>query len=315
MNSWKDDDTFLAKWLASGLSKEELREFESSKEFNEFEQIARLTEGFEVPEFNIDAGFADLKSRRRNSASKAPKKAVVHTLNKVKIWTVAAAVLIVGLVGVYFYQTNQTGLIEYQTAFAEQKNIQLPDGSEIILNANSSLSYHTENWENNRRLTLNGEAFFDVKTGSTFSVNTDFGSVTVLGTRFNVKSRNGFFDASVYEGRIRVEIDTISRELDPGEEIRYEPGKPVQKLNFEISESPSWTSGIISLNNVPLNLAIQELQSQFGIRVSGAAIPDSLIYTGNFSIRDAGNAVMLVLDPFGIEYSYNEHTKELTVFN
>jgi ferric-dicitrate binding protein FerR (iron transport regulator) len=59
----------------------------------------------------------------------------------------------------------------------------------LILNAASKLSFNEKKWADQRALTLEGEAFFKVQKGQTFSVNTTAGVITVLGTQFNVKER------------------------------------------------------------------------------------------------------------------------------
>jgi len=63
----------------------------------------------------------------------------------------------------------------------------------VVLNSKSTISFNKTDWKNNRQLTLDGEAYFKVEKGSTFTVNTNNGSVTVLGTQFNVNSTRRFF--------------------------------------------------------------------------------------------------------------------------
>ena len=69
--------------------------------------------------------------------------------------------------------------------------ILLPDGSAVTLNANSKLQYYTHSA---RKVWLEGEAFFEVKkipeTAEPFQVVTNDLTITVLGTTFNVNSRN-----------------------------------------------------------------------------------------------------------------------------
>ena len=66
----------------------------------------------------------------------------------------------------------------------EIKTITMPDKSVITLNADSRLSFVEGNWMNNRSVSLEGEAFFDVKKGTKFEVNSEVGKVTVLGYQF-----------------------------------------------------------------------------------------------------------------------------------
>jgi Fe2+-dicitrate sensor, membrane component len=64
----------------------------------------------------------------------------------------------------------------------------------VNLNSSSQLSYSKNKWDSKREVTLNGEAFFKVSKGSTFDVITLNGKVSVLGTQFNVKQRENYFE-------------------------------------------------------------------------------------------------------------------------
>ena len=85
------------------------------------------------------------------------------------------------------------------------KNIMLSDGTNVQLNAGSTLSYSKDYNSGNREVFLNGEAYFNVtKNHVPFIVSTDYAQVTVLGTKFNVRSRSDGFEAGVNEGSVEV---------------------------------------------------------------------------------------------------------------
>src|SRR5690606_15012122 len=71
-----------------------------------------------------------------------------------------------------------------------QYRLTLPDGSRVWLNSASSLTYAANHFEQNRMVTLSGEAYFEVESDSRkpFRVVTDRQTVTVLGTKFNINS-------------------------------------------------------------------------------------------------------------------------------
>ncbi|MEM9687654.1 MAG: FecR domain-containing protein, partial [Bacteroidota bacterium] len=89
------------------------------------------------------------------------------------------------------FSNKQTIAIATQTG--DRKKVTLPDGSTVILNAESSLTYPKNFTDSIRQVTLTGEAFFDIKRNTTqpFIVKTEYLSVKVLGTAFNVKSYSG----------------------------------------------------------------------------------------------------------------------------
>ena len=116
--------------------------------------------------------------------------------------------------GLFFLMS--TNEISHTTAFGEQKIIELPDGSLVTMNSKSTIEFNPDSWESNRILNLSGEAYFKVKKGSQFTVNTTNGNVVVLGTEFNVNSSHNFFEVICYEGKVKVEKNHKDYILTPG---------------------------------------------------------------------------------------------------
>ena len=104
-------------------------------------------------------------------------------------WAIAASLAAIIVSYAIFY----SAAVEYTTDANQKIAISLPDGSTVNLNGNSKTSYNTVAWYFNRSVSLSGEAFFSVKKGSQFSVNTNNGVIKVLGTSFNVFSRDKDF--------------------------------------------------------------------------------------------------------------------------
>ncbi|RNC84450.1 MAG: hypothetical protein ED557_05560 [Balneola sp.] len=305
-----NDETFLARWLAGELSEEEVKAFENHEEFGDFKKIASVSDSLSVQEFDVDNEFSRLKDRIEK-----PQQATIFTLPRARFISIAATILIAAFTGLYLAFFQSSGLNLYQTAFGETKIIILPDGSEIVLNANSSLSFDEEQWETSRLITLDGEAFFDVTSGNTFKVSTPLGEVEVLGTEFNVKNRKGLFTATCYEGRVAVKAANIERVLEAGSQIQFEVGAIVSESGFEDVLRPSWMSGIITLENVPLEVAFDEVTAQYGVTFFNVPDNDELRFTGSFPTNNVDTALRLVLEPFGFAYSYNSDTKTLTIHN
>ncbi len=125
-------------------------------------------------------------------------------------WMFAAAASIALLFSTVYYLTGTNE--SFSTSFGEQLALVLPDGSEVLLNSKSTLSYKKSDWfDGKRTLELTGEGYFKVKKGSTFSVNSTNGNVSVLGTQFNVKTNPSYFEVLCYEGRVQVK--TMKKQL------------------------------------------------------------------------------------------------------
>jgi ferric-dicitrate binding protein FerR (iron transport regulator) len=102
--------------------------------------------------------------------------------------------------------------------------VNLPDGSQVYLNRNSSVSYD-KNF-NPRNIELEGEAFFSVVSGETpFTVKTTQGEVDVLGTEFNVKAEAEELEVDVEEGVVDLKTKHDNSKLKEGEMAVYNEGK------------------------------------------------------------------------------------------
>ncbi|AUC21579.1 anti-sigma factor, partial [Polaribacter sejongensis] len=189
----------ILKWLNREISDEELTHLKETKDFNTLEKIAHYSSQIEAPKVDVEKALADFKLKTENTS----KKGKVIPFNYKKLYKYAAAVVVL-LTTSYFFISNNTDNAIYKTAFAETKNFNLPDNSEVVLNANSEISYAKDSWQENRNLTLDGEAFFKVQKGEKFTVNTEVGRVTVLGTQFNVKERENYFEVKTFEGLVSV---------------------------------------------------------------------------------------------------------------
>lgn len=151
---------------------------------------------------------------------------------------IAASLLLLMASGIWYMQKNaQLPTNLYTTDFAQVKNITLPDGSKVILNANSELKLTAE-WgeEGNRQVWLEGEAYFEVEkktaTHQKFIVHTKDLDVEVLGTRFNVNTRHAKAVVSLEEGKIKlipnILVKSALQNKLPEEVIEMKPGQLVK---------------------------------------------------------------------------------------
>jgi len=199
-NNFNTED-FLAKWANGELSTSEREAFEKSEEFDFYNSILEGTDVLEVPRFDKEALFTKIQEQ------KVTQSKVVRLFPK---WAYAAAAAVAILIATTLILNQNT---TYKTGYGEQLAVQLPDGSEAILNAKSQLQFDADNWVENRSLSLEGEAFFKVKKGKTFTVKTNDGTVTVLGTQFSVNTNQKLFEVICYEGRVKVEQGTLLKVL------------------------------------------------------------------------------------------------------
>ena len=283
---------FLAKWLDGTISDTKLRTLVSEKDFIDYKKLKNGLDLLDQLDRPVKPSFNSVKSSINQKIN------VKKTQQSFK-WGLSIAASILIIFGCYFaFNPLDT---RYETSYAEQKTIKLPDGSEVVLNAKSVVNFTQKDWDTNRSIQLKGEAFFKVKKGSTFRVQTPKGQVTVLGTKFNVKHTDAFFEVVCYEGKVSVTNDKKEHILNPGNSIRKIDGNDSKKYTSK-KLFPSWVNGESSFVSVPLNYVILELEKQYNIEIDASKIDESIIFTGSFSNKDLKLALASVFKTMNIHY-------------
>jgi transmembrane sensor len=221
------ENHLLAKWLNNDLSEDELAVFEASPNFEKYQKIKNYTQHLEVDDWDENAMLTNILQQ---------KKTVTKVVPLYKKWFFQAAAILVLSLGITF--AFQNFVPQTQTAnFAEKTTFLLPDNSEVVLNSGSEIHFKKWNWDRNRLLELNGEAYFKVAKGKRFEVQTKLGKVSVLGTQFNVKVRKNRFDVVCYEGRVKINYANTQILLTHGQSVTFENGKQMNRettsLNIE----------------------------------------------------------------------------------
>lgn len=173
--------------------------------------------------------------------------------------------------------------------------VTLSDGSKVILNSGSRLSYVKNFGADERLVELEGEAFFEVAKDSLRPFRVKSGPVitTALGTSFNIKAYSGLpIDVSLTTGIVAVEVnltDSITINLIPGEALKIDvENESLHKSTFNEEEVIAWTKKTIYFDETPLSEIKRVLENWYGVeiqlfnespnelRVSGAFIDQSL---------------------------------------
>ena len=297
----------ILKWLNREISDEELTHLKETKDFNTLEKIAHYSSQIDAPKVDVEKALADFKLKTKNTS----KKGKVIPFNYKKLYKYAAAVVVL-LTTSYFFISNNTDNAIYKTAFAETKNFNLPDNSEVVLNANSEISYAKDSWQENRNLTLDGEAFFKVQKGEKFTVNTEVGKVTVLGTQFNVKERENYFEVKTFEGLVSVVYKDSLIKLPRGSIFKVVNGVVDINNTFNIKEK-SWLQKESNFKSTALRFILEEIENQFGYTIETTNVDLDILYSGGFTHTDIDIALKSVTIP--LQLSYKIDGKKITIFN
>lgn len=294
------DDKYILKWLnGEQLSDEELVLLKKEGDFKTLEKIAHYSSQIETPKVDINKALKEFENKKTTTT----KKGKVVPFSFTKLYKYAAAVAVILVSSYFLFFNNETN---YNTQFAEIKTIDLPDASEVILNANSSLSFKKKTWNQNRDLQLNGEAFFKVKKGKSFTVNTSVGKVTVLGTQFNVKERKNYFEVKTFEGLVSVSYNDTLVTLPKGKMFKVINGK-IDTLNTFNTNSKYWLQKESNFTSVPLQHVLNELQNQYNYTIKTKNVDLEQLYTGGFTHNDINIALQAITIPLQLSYEIEEN--------
>jgi len=201
----------------------------------------------------------------------------LNLINVLKIMRYAAVLLVISLVSVYFYKIQDDDVRAFnliEVPKGQHVSLTLSDGTKVILNAESKLTYPSEFSGNERNVELHGEAFFEVTHNkkAPFIVKGSFLNVKVLGTKFNFRSYpNEKAEVTLDEGKVEVESADLKdkRILSPGQQILYTPKEGMRLVNkTDVYLVKSWTTGELSFQNKRLDEICAELERKFNVHIN-----------------------------------------------
>lgn len=244
-----------------------------------------------------------------------PIKPINHTpLGKIAVYGSVAAAIIIG--GIFFtkfgdFISTKSGLkhlpadqITKVSKQGERKSFQLPDGSIVMLNAESVIHIDEDFNMKNRELTLEGEAYFDVAHDASrpFIIHTDKMDIKVLGTIFNVKAYPGDnnTETSLIKGSVEISLHSNKSKkilLHPNEKIVLSNTKDKAEVNnnsnidfknntvknssgaeYEITRltydkkndaitEVSWTKNRLAFNNCSFESIAKDLERWYNVKI------------------------------------------------
>jgi len=199
-----------------------------------------------------------------------------------------ASILLLPVIGglfTYWLMNNQsdslvpsapkTEIVEHIVPDGEIKQVLLPDGSEVWLNAGSMLLYSDDFLGSTRHLFLNGEATFRVEKNPErpFIVKTQYMQVEALGTTFNVKSYvdGGTTAVTLEEGLVRVDVTgkvNVSEVISPNEQLVYDhrQGK-TSRLQVDAELVSKWKEGYLVFEEASFEEIIRTVERRFNVTV------------------------------------------------
>lgn len=280
------------------------------------EQIYKITLGNDIIQTVKDIPVED-------ALKKVNQKIAIHQINSFGKWAKnTAAILFVPLLFyTLFLLTNQentnTEAISFRTNPGIVADFSLPDGTKVWLNAHSSLTYPSRFIGKERRVQLNGEAYFKVKSDKEHPFIVDLNNkveVEATGTEFNIDAyeQSQFIATTLVTGGVNV------RYPNNAQSIRTKAIKPGQKLVFDrdsrtIKQTAAstlvetgWKDGMIYLDNTPLEHLLHTLHKRFDVDF---VLKDGKLkenrFTGTFGSQDLEMVLKHLEISSGIKHKIN----------
>lgn len=240
---------------------------------------------------------------------------------RMRILAAAAAVILLCLsVGTVYLYMQPTSLQTVST-MAETRNVILPDGSSVLLNRHSSLSYPKRFKSDNREVQLTGEAYFEVSKDQKhpFIVQTEHINVQVLGTHFNVDAyrNNPEVKTTLLTGSVAVsnKSKSVRMILKPNEIAIYNKveEKLTRKVLENVEDEISWRQGEFIFDDLPLQEIARELSNSFGatIHIADTALQNYRI-TARFRNGEDLTTILSVLHNAGY-FDYSQNNKQIII--
>ena len=240
--------------------------------FREAQQLFALLNG-QKP--RLDQALLELDILIRGEQQTAKVIPMPVATSRYKGWAIAASVLLVSGLGWLGFDAWSNQYITYETAYNEQRTIELPDGSVVKLNSHSMLKHQRNAFSTDKRtVELAGEGFFTVRhlqSNAAFRVITKSAfDVQVLGTEFSVYNRPSLHRVVLNTGRVQVQFHNKRRSLvlQPGQLAELDDQtQQIQKRTVRADQYNAWLRDQLVFDNTSLGEAIQIVEEQFGIRV------------------------------------------------
>lgn len=154
-------------------------------------------------------------------------------------------------------------------AAGEQKNVVLPDGTEVYLNAKSVLKYSENFGKDNRNVEFCGEGYFKVhhNVSLPFIIKTNSVSTKVLGTEFNLRCYDTEdVHVTLVRGSVEVSLNNNRVRIEPNQDAYLDHGN-VMVQNVNPKDFTSWKDGILYFDNASLRTILQQLGRVYNVNV------------------------------------------------
>jgi len=213
----------------------------------------------------------------------------------------AAAVAVLCVLGWWAYYMFAPVPLQTVSTLAETRTITLPDQTEIVLNRYSSLTYPERFRGKDRKVQLQGEAYFEVSKDAAHPFKVEAGAIIICHVNFKANPEDTLVKTTLLEGSVSVSLIGKAEEsliLSPNESAIYNKDKKSLTLHTEnnASEEIIWRNGTLLFKSIPLQEIVRQLSNAFhtDIRIEDADLQNYRM-TATFSDGETLEEILSLL--------------------
>jgi len=278
--------TILAKHLLgeSTEAEEELIAQFKRQNLKEYIILSKLWSGKEeivVTDYDSAIAWEKLKLQKKEQ-----EPATIRLYPIILKWTAVAAIAIFGIltIGHFFSNPTQLDMITQTCDSGDTEQVVLSDSSIIWLNEGASITYPEQFANDERRVTLDGEAYFEVtkNINKPFIVETNHCDIKVLGTTFNVNTNDSLSQVSLSTGKVQVnsKFDNNKLIITPGYTVTTsmdEMTRAQSELNYM-----AWKTGVFTFDEATLGEVVTDLNKYYDNQIIVKESAAYLKFTAQF---------------------------------
>lgn len=308
------DETILSKWLEGKLKKEEVDKLSKEHDLPYLESILDRQAQLNIPTTSSAVLWENFTSLKRIDQSDLATHDVKTRDKSRSKFIIFSVFLIMVLALAFMYLYNANGTVTIKAKKGEALEYAMLDGSKIHISPLSAITFDSANWLSDRKIRLKGQAYFEVEAGSPFSVHTEAGIVTVLGTSFDIWSIDPT-NLSVFctEGKVSVEnVFGNHKIIQEGEGVQINNNDLSDILPMD-SNRQYWLNGQKTYRSSKIDWILKDFERFYDVKISIAPLLKEKQFSGVIPTQDLDKAIIYLTKTMGWDYEIRDKNITITV--
>jgi len=295
------EENIIEQWMQGHIDDQTLRQYYPDIDLGQIRTILKHQAELQLVTTPAADVWQGVQTRTTYAAPPA-------TAKRSRIW-ILGGIIMLALIAYLAWTMFRTDT-SIQAAPATPQYIALSDQSEIQLSPGSIVRYARDF---NRKVTLDGQAWFNVPQKGAFKVETPAGVIDVLGTQFDILAFDAqYMQVVCYEGRVSVKSRRgEERILAAGQSVLLNQ-QTFQAIQEHNDNRSSWLDGKQDYQGAPLSQVHDDLRRFYDVQLE-TNTNESIAFTGTIPTNDLEKALLYLTAATGLQYELDDTQKTITV--